>query len=168
MLHEVFVQEMDIIKLSLEELAKTWQTAKESLRVLQSLQEAVSAFPRASNPAPLQADDLLWQLFRPFGPSFSTGAQVISDNWEQNPTFLDNMASNRTMQIGSEQSNSAGASAFSLGLAAAPTLSTEGVDPLAEPAVDFSPQTMMDNVLQDILAQSHFSGEDWFFCDLQE
>lgn len=169
LLRDMAVQEMEIIKLSLEELSRSWQTAKESLRVLQSLREAVSAFPRMANPAPLQPDDLLWQLFQPFGTSFSTTAQVISEHWEKNPAFVDASAPDNTMQTVSRQNDTASTVTFQLGTAD-PSFSASAVDSLGsteDAPVDFSPQTVMDNVLQDILAQSHFCGEDWFFRDMQ-
>jgi hypothetical protein len=156
---------MEIIKLSLEELSKTWQTAKESRRVLQSLQEAASAFPRPTDRAALQPDEKMWRLFQPFGTSFSNGAQVIADQWEKNPTFLDPSAPESNIQTSSDNSNcGAGMADFTLGLAG--SIATNQLGDEVGDAVDFSPQTMMDNVLQDIMAQSHFSGEDWFFRDM--
>jgi hypothetical protein len=84
--------------------------------------------------------------------------------------FLDTSSPKSNMQTRPEHTYSANAAEFPMGMVD-PTFSTGAVDhsgTAVDAAVDFSPQTMMDNVLQDIMAHSHFSGEDWFFRDMPE
>lgn len=152
--------------MSLEELSKTWQTAKETLRVLQRLQDTVSAFHQSPDPPPLRLDGLNWALFQPFGPSFSSKTKIVLDNLANNPTFRD-VSGVSNFDANSNSNNSTDVPVFSGALGnksmGNDVCKWNGQD--GQPEGE-SPQSLMANLLQDLSAESLFSGEDWFFRDI--
>ncbi|KAH8879723.1 hypothetical protein GQ53DRAFT_738184 [Thozetella sp. PMI_491] len=155
--------ELKIINLSLTELSKTWQTAKDTLKVLQRLEAAVSKLQPSPNPPPLQSGKLVWELFRPFGPSFCSKLSIVTENWSSNPTFSrtpeDTSILGGTGSVSGhiEASPRPGVGTFS-GRVSGPWSIENG---LAEDG----PQRLMTSIWGNISGDSWFSGEDWFLQD---
>ena len=131
----------------------------------------MSAFRQSPKPPPFQPEGLDWGLFKPFGPSFSCKMQTILDNSSTNPTFSDTRAGaagGAPQNVNGEGAEGGDMSSLLLGTADSlyPGGEADGAAGQGTSAVSLSPQTLMDNVLQDLLAESHFCGEDWFFRDV--
>lgn len=165
LLWQVSTVELNIIKLSLAELSKTWQTAKETLRVLQRLQDTISTFRPCANPPPLLPEGLDWGLFEHFGSDFCPKLQIIADNWATNPTYRDTSGGEAAGPTGDSIPKDDGRSASQ---AEAP-LSGAHSDVLQWGSfedVGTSPQSLMANLLHDLSAGTLYDGEDWFLQDL--
>lgn len=161
------IKETETITLSLAELSRTWQTAEDTLHILQRLQEKVTSMRPNPNPPPLLVQGLDFALFRPFGASFCTKLQIVVNNMTENPTFRASDDSyNQSFEAEgngeavrdrdlSEFATTAEAQNNEQGFAARNT-DNFGLDS----------ENLMSTLLEDIGGESMFNGENWFLQDL--
>lgn len=149
------------------ELSKTWQTAEDTLHILQRLQERVGTMRPNPNPPPLLVQGLDFALFKPFGPTFCTKLQIVVDNIASNPTFRapDGSSNDGLQPVGITGIDRAG------GMAGFATLggvqAAEGGFTSGEAnTFDLDSENLISTLLEDIGAESMFNGENWFLQDL--
>lgn len=158
--------------LALEELAKTWQTAKGTLRILRRLSETVSSFRPVPNPPPLQPMNLDLSLFKPFGPGFCLKWQTIISEWSTNPTYRDLYGTIAIPPLESTQTHvNDGAMMGSLSSAMTPGMLDSGQMLGREGSLngngegesfELSAPSMMSNILEGLSADSLYSSGNWF------
>ncbi|KAH7327531.1 hypothetical protein BKA65DRAFT_510761 [Rhexocercosporidium sp. MPI-PUGE-AT-0058] len=148
--------ELKIITLFLAELAKTWQTAKGTLRILHRLQESVSMFKNVPDPPPLVIGDFDTSLLEPFSTDLSRKWPIIIAESAVNPKYRDitAMTRGRAEKVGSCGLNGGTDSELWLG---------DDTAPIGQ--VDLSPPSIMSNMFEGISRDSLYSYGNWFLED---
>lgn len=146
------------------ELSKTWQTAKDTLLILQRLQGTVEKMRPNSNPPPLRVQGVDFSLFKPFGPTFCTKLQIILENITDNPTFRvlnEGGSQGFETEMSTEVVRDSGIDGY------ASIQNDEGNFTVGDAqGFDFDSENLMSTLLEGIGGGSMFNGENWFLQDL--